>query len=173
MEIFKQKFTRLQKEILSFLFINAGKTYNQKELANNLDVSSTAISKSLKDLKGLIKIRKKFMFFIELNTDNPRVIQLKRVDNLKNIYSSGLCDFLSENFPGTAIILFGSYSYGEDTFESDIDIAITSRGKSIDLSKYENILKRKINLHFLDLRKTSEHLRDSILNGIVLKGFVE
>ncbi len=174
MEIFKQKFTKLQTEIINFLFLHAGKTYNQSELAKNLGVSSTAIAKSLDGLEEFLNIRKKFMYFIELD-DNQKVIELKRVNNIKNIYTSGLSDFLSENFPGTKIILFGSYSYGEDKFDSDIDIAlIGSGGKSVDLSEFENLLKRNVSLHFFrSIRKINEDLRNSIINGIVLKGFVE
>ncbi len=52
------------------------------------------------------------------------VIDLKRVENLKMIYESGIVEELSERFLGGVIILFVSYSYGEDIVRSDIDIAV-------------------------------------------------
>ena len=48
MDIYKLKFTKLQQEILRFLFLHTGKKVNQKNIADNLKVSPTAISKSIK-----------------------------------------------------------------------------------------------------------------------------
>ena len=55
---YKFKFTQLQNEILKFLFRNAGKSFNARDLAGALDVSQTAIGKSLSKLKeeNLIKV---------------------------------------------------------------------------------------------------------------------
>ena len=77
-------------------------------------------------------------------------------------------------FPGCVIILFGSYSRGEDVAESDIDIAIVgSKGKEDNLRKYEKILERVINLNFYKAWDMDNNLRNNILNGIVLGGGVE
>jgi len=67
------------------------------------------------------------------------------------LYESSLKEYLSEKFPGSLIILFGSYAYGEDTISSDIDIAIIGyKKKEIDLKKFEGFLKRKIRLNFYE-----------------------
>jgi predicted nucleotidyltransferase len=112
---------------------------------------------------------------IELNRNNHRVMQLKRADNLKHIYASGLSDFLEKEFAGATIILFGSYSRGEDIINSDIDIAIIERkDKVIDLAAYEKILDRKINLNFYEsLKKVHKHLKDNLCNGIIIAGGIE
>ena len=153
MDIYKLKWTSLQQEILRFLSIKSGMSFNARAISKSLKVSPTAIGKSLQALQeeGLIKVTKdkeSRHLSIELNRDNPQVFHLKRVDNLKMIYESNLADFLYNSFPGNTIVLFGSYSYGEDTIKSDIDIAIIVNNivdiidTQIDLMK----LRRKIDL---------------------------
>lgn len=52
---------------------------------------------------------------------------------------------------GTTVILFGSYSRGDDTINSDIDIAIIgAKERTIKLTKYEKILERKIVINSYD-----------------------
>ncbi len=112
---------------------------------------------------------------IELNRENQKVIWLKRVDNLKQIYESGFIEYLYEQYPPAAIILFGSYSLGEDTYQSDIDIAIIgNKEKDIDLTDYEKILERPININYYkSLKEIDNNLKINILRGITLKGWIE
>lgn len=178
MDIYKVNFTTLEEEIFSLLCINAGQKLSQREISIMLQVSPTAISNSIKKLKEnkLIKLEKtKTINFISFNRENRRAMELKRTLNLKNIYISELSDYLEENLPGSTIILFGSYSRGEDIFSSDIDIAVIERKeKLLELEKYEKILKRKINLNFYNSWKDiHKHLKNNILNGILLHGSIE
>ena len=102
-------------------------------------------------------------------------MQLKRVANLKQIYETGLADFLEKEFAGAAIILFGSYSRGDDIANSDIDIAVIGRkDKLIGLSAYEKLLERTININFYESwKKIHKNLKENICNGIVLAGGIE
>jgi predicted nucleotidyltransferase len=177
MDIYKEKFTSLQREILRFLFIKSGNSFNQRQLALALKVSPTAISKSLPALEkeNLVKTSRREgdnRIIIELNKDYPKIFQLKRVENLKMLYESGLVEFLTEQFALTTIILFGSYAQGEDIETSDIDLAIIgSKEKKIDLEKYEKILERSVIINFYDnLKEIETNLKSNILNGITLKG---
>ena len=129
MDMYKLKFTTLQEEMLRFLSIRSGASFTARAIARHLRVSPTAIAKSLKRLEQeeMIKVNKdkeSKRFSIQLNKDNPLTYQFKRADNLKLIYESGLLEYLSETLPTATIILFGSYSFGEDTLNSDIDLAI-------------------------------------------------
>ena len=178
MDIYKVNFTILEQEIFIFLSLRAGEKFSQREIAKILRVSPTAVSNSLKSLKNnnLINFEKtKTINFISLNNSNKRATELKRVENLKNIYISGFSDFLEKELPGGTIILFGSYSRGEDVNTSDIDIAVIERKeKTLKLNEYENILKRKINLNFYNsLKEINRNLRNNILNGILLQGSIE
>ena len=175
--IYKLKLTILQQEIVRLLSIKTGKQLNQRQIANLLEVSQPAVMKAIPTLEKediiLIKQDKETKrWAIELNRNNPKMIQLKRSDNLRLIYETGLLEQLEEKFAGSTILLFGSYSRGEDTAESDIDIAIIGRKpKQIPLDRYEKLLERTIYLHFYEsLGKTDQNLRQSIINGITLSG---
>ncbi|MBU0894936.1 MAG: nucleotidyltransferase domain-containing protein [Nanoarchaeota archaeon] len=187
MDMYIIKWTRLQAEIFRFLCIKAGHNFNLRSIARPLKKSPTAVSKALQDLEkeGLIKIGKADkirLLSIGFNRDDEKAIELKRIENLKLIYESGLAKFLEESFPGTTIILFGSYSRGDDVWansteenRSDIDIAIIgTKGKDIKLADFNKKLERTIIINFyLSFKKIHKHLRDNILNGIVLSGSVD
>ena len=178
MDIYKLEFTRLQNEILRFLFIKSGKSFNLRRVALSLNVSLTAVSKALKGLNNLVIVNKDLeskRLSIALNKNNPDVFMLKRTENIKLLHESGFISFLSETFLGATIILFGSYAFGEDTLESDIDIALIGpKEKDISLDRFEKILERKIMLHFYNnLSDINKNLRANILNGITLDGAVE
>ena len=178
--IYKLKLTNLQQEILRVLFVKVGTSLNQRGIANLLEVSQPAVMKAMPDLekRDLVKIKQdkeSKRWSIELNRENHRVMQLKRVDNLRLIYESGLADFLEKEFAGGAIILFGSYSYGGDTTSSDVDIAIIGRkDKIINLTNYEKCMERTININFYDsFKNIHKNLKENLCNGIVLAGGID
>ena len=178
--MYKLKFTKLQNEIFRLLSIKAGMSLNQRELARKLNVSPTAIAKALPllDKENLVEVKKSRemnLNFIQFNRDSQKAIEFKRVENLKLIYESGLSPFLEEHFPGCTIILFGSYSLGEDTISSDIDIAVIgSKQKEIDLTKFHKLLERVISIQcYSSLKRINKELRENILRGIILEGGIE
>ena len=124
--------------------------------------------------KEMLIIKEKGMVITKVmaNRENSDFTRLKRLHNLELIYTSSLINHLSESYNHPkAIILFGSFSRGEDIEKSDIDIAvITNKKLNLDLPKYENILKKVINLHEVNLDKISEEFKANLLNGIVLDG---
>ena len=78
--------------------------------------------------------------------------------------------------------IFGSYSRGEDVWNndsdihtSDIDIAIIgTKEKEIELTKFNRLLERDIIINFYpSFKKIHKHLKDNILNGILLSGSVD
>ncbi|MEK6940388.1 MAG: nucleotidyltransferase domain-containing protein [Nanoarchaeota archaeon] len=178
--IYKQELTVLQQEILRLLFVKAGVSLNQRRIARMLKVTPPAVMKALPKLeeKALINLNQdedSKRWSIELNRDNHKVIQLKRVDNLRQIYSSGLADFLEKEFAGATIILFGSYSRGEDTITSDIDIVVIGRKeKQMKLTNFDKALERTIFINFYSsFKEVHKHLRENIFNGIILAGGIE
>ena len=73
-----------------------------------------------------------------------------------------------------SIVLFGSYQRGEDIENSDIDLFIESKKEKLDINIFEKKLKRKIELHFKeDFTSYPKELKNNIINGIVLSGFLE
>ncbi len=178
--VYKLKLTILQQEILRFLFINAGKSFNARSIAMNLEVSPPAISKALPFLEKqeyikVTKDKESKRLSIELNRDNILVNEIKRAENLKMFYESGLARFLSEEFPGSTIILFGSYSRGEDNNVSDIDIAVIgAKEKNLELKQFEDLLKKKLILQFYpNFKEIHKHLKENLFNGILINGGIE
>lgn len=177
MDIYRFNWTRLQMQIFSLLCLKSGEELSQREIAGLLKVSPTAVANSLKLLikSNLIAIKKtKNINFVGLNRDEKKSIELKRVENLRNIYLSGLLDYLEENLTGGTIILFGSYARGEDVKSSDVDIAVIERKeKSLKLEEFELALNREINAQFYNSwKEIHKHLKNNILNGILLAGSV-
>ncbi len=106
-------------------------------------------------------------------TKNEKFRFYKKMDTIFRLEESGLLDFLSEKC-SDMLILFGSASRGEDTKGSDIDIFVLSQEKEFNLKKHETILKREISLHFSqDFSKLPNELKNNILNGIILRGYVK
>lgn len=177
--ICKLKLTTLQQEIFSLLLLRSGKKMNQHQIARELGYSQPAVSKALPRLEELELITRSRdkdsgRWEIQADRNNHRVLQLKRIENLRLIYESGLADFLEKNYPGKTLVLFGSYSRGEDTVSSDIDIAVIGEEKTLDHSGYEEILERKINMNFYpSLKSIHVHLKENICNGVVLFGGME
>ena len=179
-KIYKLELTILQQEILKFLALNAGKNFNARNLALNLDVSSPAIKKALpllekKEFINLKKDKDSGRFSISLDLNKKKVVDFKRIENLKFIYESGLVYFLIDKFPSSTIILFGSYSFGEDSENSDIDIAIIrEKEKRVNLLEFEKKLNKKIFLHFYEnFKEINKNLRENIVNGVLLKGGID
>ncbi|MAH07432.1 hypothetical protein CMI38_04245 [Candidatus Pacearchaeota archaeon] len=185
--IYKPKFTLLQQEILRYLFAKTDITFNARTLAIKLNKTQAGIIKALPLLEkeNLIKIKKdkeSKRWSISLNKDNQKSINLKRIENLRIIYESNLAEYLRETFPGTTIILFGSYSRGEDIWtdnenghQSDIDITIIgTKQKNINLSRFEKIIERKISINFYkSFKEIHKNLKENILAGILISGNIE
>lgn len=152
-----------------------------KDISLGIDLAHTSVKKAVMDLKkqDLVKVKteKKGARIFPLysaNFNNMNFKKYKTLFNLRKLLDSGLINFLSDLIMPRAIVLFGSYLKGEDTEESDIDIFIESKEEKLNLSKFEKILKRKIQIHFKqDFNDYPRELKNNILNGYVLYGFLE
>ena len=180
MDAYELKFTQLQLKIFRLFCVKTGEKLNQRQIAKFLNVTPTAIAKSLplleKEKLLVIKKSKEMnLNLVELNRENHKVINLKKVENQKLIYESGLLESLKEKYPGCTIILFGSYARGEDTINSDIDLTIIgSNKKSVDLDKYEKFLEREIRINnYKTFKEINKELKENLCNGIVLSGGIE
>lgn len=178
--IYEPELTSLEQELLNYLFLHPEKAFNLHTLSKKLRKSQPGITKAIRKLheKGYVTLSKdkdSGRWSAALNRESSFVTSMKRAENLRNIYRSGLAERLFEEFPGATILLFGSYSKGEDTSESDVDIAIVgSERKDLDLAAFEEALERDVNINFYtDTKDLDRHFRNNLLNGIVLSGSVE
>ena len=112
--------------------------------------------------------------FYSADRSSQNYLLQKKLYNLEKIEE--LKEYLKNELANPVIILFGSYSKGEDTEESDIDLFIQSLSKKkLDLSLYEKKLQRPIQIfRYGSIKEVkNKDLANNILNGINLTGFIE
>lgn len=165
-------------KIASIFFKNPSKTFHLRKLALDSGLSTTSVSSACNKLilQKIIKIVKNDITKeFKADLEREEYFSAKTLFNIFSIRSSGLIDELKKNLNPTSIVLFGSYAKGEDSEKSDIDLLIISlRNKDLDVSKYEKILSRQIQLVILEnLKKSDENFINSVINGIVLYGYLE
>lgn len=148
-----------------------------REIARVLRISPNSVRKDAILLKkhGILqKKREGNMIMYRANMESEQYKIEKMLVNLRDILYSGVIEFLQDYYSPAAIVLFGSYSRGEDTSTSDIDIAvITSSKKRPDLRKFEKKLSRRIELSIFTRKEVSKEFFNNVINGIVLKGFLK
>ena len=129
----------------------------------------------------MIKKTERRHLLFRANTESYSYKDAKVYYNIKSIRNSGLIEHLDKelHFP-EAIVIFGSCAKGENDKKSDIDLFVISNiKKEIGLSVFEKKLKAKIQLfiknknEFIAMQKENKNLANSILNGIIVKGYLE
>ena len=170
--------TNTKDEILKFFLDNPITEIHLRELARKTKVSFPWVRKIAKELvKETLLIEKKERGFVLLSANGENILfkALKRGYNLYSLYSSELVQTIIEVYSHPeAIILFGSYSRGEDTEQSDIDIAILTKKKlKIELKQYEKRLNRKISIKEIEKEKIEKEFLTTLANGIVLYGYFD
>jgi predicted nucleotidyltransferase len=155
----------------------AGEVLSKRDIAKRAGIAPMSVSNAVRVLEeeGRVTVsRFKTIDRVSLDLSDERTVGVKRAENLKRIILSGLVEELERSAPHTTIILFGSYSFGEDVSTSDIDIAIIGRS-SVDpsLERFEQELFRAIHVSaFESWDDIDPYLKNSILSGIVLSGRV-
>ena len=108
------------------------------------------------------------------NRDNENFRFYKKIDIIIFLKDLGLLNFMEKECMPDVIVLFGSASKGEDLLNSDLDLFLLCKEKKLNLDKFEKVIKRKINIFFSeDFNKLSKELRNNILNGVILKGYLK
>ena len=163
--------------IMRLFFDNPSESFQLRQISRLAKIavtSVTAYANSLVKEDLIILIKKGIYPSYKANRDNEKFRLYKKLDLIERIESSGLLSYLYDSCMPDCIILFGSASLGEDIEGSDIDMFIQSKEKKLNLEKYEKILSRKISLFFEDnFSRLSSELKNNILNGIKLKGYIK
>ncbi len=138
-------------KIIEYFVLNPYKQTYIRELARILKLSPFVVKKYVDVLvrkKILLEERKAKMRYIKPNLSNLVFKYIKITYSIYQLVNSGLIDFLVQNIPNvSSIVLFGSLAQGKDTLDSDIDLLVIGKRKSINLIKFEDHLGRTISLH--------------------------
>lgn len=168
----------IKKTIAEYFLMHPTAKLRVREIERLLSLPLPSVIKYCKELEKEDILTTYHIGSIRLYTAKreEKYILEKKLYNIKALYNSNLIGFLREELNNPSIILFGSYSRGEDTEESDIDLYIeTFSKKEIKLDKYEKILKRNIQIfkHKKITEITNKNLANNIINGIKMNGFIE
>ena len=164
-------------KVMKLFFDNTERKFHIREIARQTNLSAPGVLKILKKLKKenlLISEKENVVENVRI-TKSEKFFLLKKCYNFLSLYESGLTDFLKDKYEEPeAIVVFGSYSNGEDTSQSDIDVAIvTKKSVELDLKKFEKILKKKINILEIEIGGSEKEFLNNLANGTVIYGFLK
>lgn len=166
-----------KERIIAKIFDDPSRVYYIRELAREAKISPNTVISAIDGLEkeGIIRKRaKKHIVEIAANLDSPQFKARKKLFNLSEIYKSKIIDFLIKFYNPKAIIMFGSYSRGEDVKGSDIDIAVIIDKKEIaNLEAFEKRLNRHIHLLSVQFKDIPDELYANLINGIVVYGYLD
>ncbi len=152
-----------------------------RESARILKMDPMTVKRSLVLLvkDGLLtKVEEKNRILYKANMENPSFRYVKISYNLSWLQEKKAIDFLTDKMNAvTSIILFGSFSKGENDTESDVDIVTISLEKNRPTAELAKLLGCDVNLvNFTpaqwstQAKKNRAFYLDVILDGIVLYG---
>ena len=168
-------------KLVKYFLENPYQEFYLRELARKLKLSPFSIKKYADILikeKIILEERKANLRYLKANMNNLFFSHLKILNNIYILSNSGVIEYLIKEIPNTSsITLFGSAAKSLDDKNSDIDILVIGKEKQIDLGKFENGLKKSINLHILSWSEWNQKAKndsafyfDVIGSGIKLYG---
>ena len=178
--------SKVKVKILRALFRFQTKTFTSRELAEQIQVSHTAVLKSLADLQGMNIIRIEShgkSNLITLNRESYLYDEIRKFFSYEYESLNHLIEELREILPkAKSIALFGSIPMKKEKLNSDIDILIISRNKSKineAIAKKQEYVSKKfgnvISAHIMaeqefKKNKNSSFVKDILSNHILIKG---
>ncbi len=152
-------------------------SFQLRQISRKVKIAVPSVKRYLKELQreGVVLVTKRGLYpTYKANRENELFKFYKTTDLLERMKKSGLVDYIGDACMPDIISLFGSAARGEDVETSDIDIFVQSIEKKLNLGKYEKILNRRIALFFEErFSKLSKELKNNIINGIKLSGYLK
>jgi len=150
--------------------------FRVREIARHTHISPPSVMNYLKEFEkgGLIKkqTKNRIPFYYAIR-DNPDFILYKKISIIFELHRSGLIDYLWDKTSPEAIVLYGSFARGESIEDSDIDLFVLGKESLTNINVFEKKMNKRIHLLFNDsLKNVSKELKNNILNGIILKGYL-
>ena len=164
-------------KLLRLFLDSPTESFRLREIARLTKISPPSVINYLKEFEkeGLIRkqIKREIPFYTSIR-DNSNFILYKKISIIFELNNSGLIDYLWDKLSPEAIILYGSYSKGESIENSDVDLFILGKDKNIELANFEKKLNKRIHILFKESTKEiPNELKNNILNGVILKGYIK
>ncbi|MBI4452857.1 nucleotidyltransferase domain-containing protein [Candidatus Woesearchaeota archaeon] len=169
----------IKEKIKEYFFMNPTAKLRVRQIEREMNLPLPSVIRYCKELEKEEILKKESISGVSAysaDRASKKFLLAKRLFNIKLIFESGLMDYIVKGYFNPVIVLFGSYSKGEDIEDSDIDLYIeTQKKQDFNLKKFEKILHRRIQIfNFRNIREVSNHhLSNNIINGITLNNFLE
>jgi DNA integrity scanning protein DisA with diadenylate cyclase activity len=114
-----------------------------RDIARLSNLSHTLVSKIVKELEKeeIVVVEKiKKLYLVKGNFENKEFVGLKQLYNLLALKK--LVNYITNNYFVDVIFVFGFYSKGLDTENSDIDLFVGYKKVEIELKGFEKELER-------------------------------
>lgn len=163
-------------KILELFIDNPSEEYSLRGIARAIGVSHSTVLRFIADFENKkFLIKKKGLYPVwKANFESDELNFYKKNHVLFSINNSGLISFISNKLLPSSIVLFGSMAKGTYNETSDIDLFVECVESKLDISRFESGLNRKINIIFEEsVNNLSDELRNNIVNGITLYGFLK
>ncbi len=172
------------KKVLFYFFSFPQHAIGLNYLSKNIKSSKNAVKEAVNLLvnEGFLSVEQIGKAWrITTNQKHSYFITRKIPYNLQLVYESNIIKYIYKIIQNArAIILFGSYRWGSDNENSDIDIAVEVldneelRIFTLGIIEVFGLRKNvKINIHVFSRNKINLNLLANITNGIILDGFFE
>ena len=179
-----EELERAYEKCLVWFFAFPRNKIGLTELSSTVKSSKTATKQAVEALIQQEFITREIAgktWILLANQKNLYFLRKKIPYHLDKIYESGIVEAVRKAIPkAKTLALFGSYRYGDDNEESDIDIAVevldNNEVQITRLGIVEQLGYRKnvtVNLYIFSRNKVDLNLFANIANGIVLDGFLE
>lgn len=169
----------IKTKIMEYFFTYPSAKLRVREIERVLQLPLPSVIRYCREMEeeGVLSALKigSVVFYTAYATSEKYLLE-KKLYNIRKISESGLVSYLKQELSNPPIILFGSFSRGEDIEQSDIDLYVeTSSKKGLNLNKFEKLLSRKIQLfrHKSLNAIGNPHLANNIINGLTLNNYVE
>jgi predicted nucleotidyltransferase len=179
-----EEIKRAYEKCLVWFYAFPRRTIGLSELSLSTKSSKTATKQAVETL-----VQQEFLtmeiagktWILSTNQKHPYFLTKKVPYHIDKIYESGILEAVRQEIPqARVIILFGSYRWGDDNEESDIDIAVEVLDdhdvEIVRLGTVEQFGYRKnipVNLHIFSRNKIDLNLFSNMANGFILDGFLE
>ena len=169
----------IKNKLKEYFFLYPTIKLRVRQMERELKVPLPSVIRYTKELEQEGIVKKEVIAGVTLFSSqraSQQYLLEKIIHNFRSLYTSGLVEYLQEHLDRPAIILFGSYSRGEDTEKSDIDLYIqTPITRTPPVDKFEKELNRNIQIFQHKKFKEIENkfLRNNIINGLPICGKVE
>jgi predicted nucleotidyltransferase len=163
-------------KLLKIFLYNPTESFRLRELSRLSKISPVSVINYLKEFEKqelIKKYDKRGIPFYQAVRDNEKFKLFKKISIIYELNVSGLVDYLWEKSSPEAIILYGSYAKGESIEDSDIDLFVIGVETKVNLGEYEKKLGKNIHLICDSIKNISKELKNNLINGIVLKGYLK